>query len=62
MSNKDECPKCKNTDFAEGTDFMPIKPLNSKFSTGSLKIYQFCLKCGEIISVRVENPGKFRGR
>ncbi len=57
-----ECPRCKGTEFTEGTDFMPVKPLNKKLSSGSLKIYYFCLSCGEVVSIRVENPGKFRSR
>jgi hypothetical protein len=55
-----ECPRCKGTEFAEGTDFMAIKPLNKKLSSGSLKIYCFCLNCGEVVSIRVKNPEKFR--
>lgn len=58
LDNK--CPKCKGMEFAEGTDFMPIKPLDKKFTIGSLKIYTFCLNCGEIVSIRIENPSKFR--
>jgi hypothetical protein len=38
-----ECPICNGEEFAEGTDFMPVKPLNKKLSAGSLKIYRFCL-------------------
>lgn len=55
-----KCPKCNGTEFAQGTDFMAIKPLDKKLSTGSNKIYTFCLNCGEIISTRVEQPQKFR--
>jgi predicted nucleic-acid-binding Zn-ribbon protein len=62
MSNEKHYPKCNSTDFAEGTDFMPIKPLDKKLSMGSNKIYTFCLNCGEIVSTRVENPDKFRTR
>jgi hypothetical protein len=39
---------------------MAVKPLDKKFSTGSNKIITFCLNCGEVISIRVENPEKFR--
>lgn len=55
-----KCPKCNGTEFSQGTDFMAIKPLDKKFSTGSNKIYTFCLNCGEIVSTRVEHPQKFR--
>ncbi|RSD28711.1 hypothetical protein [Mesobacillus subterraneus] len=54
------CTKCGGTEFAEGTDYTAIRPLDKKFTTGSIKIYTFCLKCGEVASIRIENPGKFR--
>jgi hypothetical protein len=57
---ENKCPKCNGVEFAEGTDFMPIKSLDKKFSIGSNKIYTFCLNCGEVISTRIENPNKFR--
>ncbi|MEH7237970.1 hypothetical protein [Bacillus sp. JJ1562] len=57
MENK-ECPKCGGTEFAEGTDYIPIRP--SKMSlNGSNKIYTFCLKCGEVNSIRIENTTIF---
>ncbi|WP_243856195.1 MULTISPECIES: hypothetical protein [Cytobacillus] len=62
VNHIEECPRCKSTEFAEGTDFMPVKPLNKKLSAGSLKIYRFCLSCGDVVSIRIENPGKFRSR
>ena len=55
-----ECPKCDSTQFGEGTDFVPVRPLGKKMSMGSEKIYTFCLSCGEVISTRIENPGKFK--
>ncbi|MEW9503116.1 hypothetical protein [Jeotgalibacillus marinus] len=55
-----KCQNCNGLEFAEGTDFMPIKPLDKKFSMGSNKIYTFCLNCGEVISIRIENPSKFK--
>ncbi|MDE3840205.1 hypothetical protein C0966_12695 [Bacillus methanolicus] len=60
LSNDKNCPKCNGNEFTEGSDFMPIKPLDKKLSMGSNKIYTFCLNCGEIISTRIENPEKFR--
>jgi predicted nucleic-acid-binding Zn-ribbon protein len=58
----ENCPKCNGTEFAEGTDFIPIKPLDKKLtiSTYSNKIFTFCLNCGEVVSIRIENPNKFR--
>ncbi|MEH7444539.1 hypothetical protein V7201_19680 [Bacillus sp. JJ1122] len=55
-----KCVKCDGTDFAEGTDYTAIRPLDKKISTGSNKIYTFCLNCGEVSSIRIENPAKFR--
>lgn len=54
-----KCVKCGGTEFAEGTDYMPIKPTKLSMS-GSNKIYTFCLKCGEVHSIRIENPRIFR--
>ncbi|MDQ0162925.1 putative nucleic-acid-binding Zn-ribbon protein [Bacillus alveayuensis] len=58
--NENKCLKCGGVEFAEGTDFMPIKPLDKKFSMGLNKIYTFCLKCGEVVSTRIENPSQFK--
>jgi len=60
MSLEKKYPACGGVEFAEGTDFMPIKPLDKKLAIGFQKIYTFCLQCGEIVSTRVEDPGKFR--
>ncbi len=58
MENK-KCVKCGNTEFAEGTDYVPIKPNNLSWS-GSNKIYTFCLECGEVNSIRIENTAIFK--
>lgn len=55
-----KCPVCSGVEFTEGTDFMSIKPLDKKLAIGVNKIYTFCLNSGEIVSTRVEDPGKFR--
>lgn len=59
LSNEINCPKCNGDKFAEGSDFVNMRPLHKKMSIGSSKIYTFCLDCGEVISIRVENPEKF---
>ena len=59
MSNEKHCPKCNGDKFAEGSDFVNIRLLNKKMAMGSKKIYTFCLDCGEIVSIRVENPKNF---
>jgi len=58
MENK-KCLKCGGTEFAEGTDFVPIRPSKMSMSGGN-KIYTFCLKCGEVDSIRIENTTIFR--
>ncbi|MFY4774944.1 hypothetical protein [Metabacillus sp. RGM 3146] len=58
MENK-KCTKCGSAEFAEATDHMPVKP--SKMSLkGSNKIYTFCLNCGEVDSIRIENVTIFK--
>lgn len=57
--NENKCSTCGGEEFAEGTDFIAIKPLDKKLSTGSNKIYTFCLNCGEVASIRIEHPEKF---
>lgn len=62
MGNK-KCLNCGGTDFAEGTDFLPIKPSKMSMSNKN-KIYIFCLDCGEVDSICIENtiiPRKNRG-
>ncbi|WP_413785553.1 hypothetical protein [Cytobacillus sp. IB215665] len=58
MENK-KCLKCGSTEFVEGTDYMPIKPSKMSLS-GSNKIYTFCLECGEVDSIRIENTTIFK--
>ncbi|MCA1318312.1 type II toxin-antitoxin system MqsA family antitoxin [Bacillus tianshenii] len=55
-----QCPKCSHAEFAEGTDYMRVKPLDKPFGKSSQKIYTFCLGCGEVVSTRIENPAIFR--
>lgn len=58
VENK-KCSKCGGNEFAEGTDFMPIK--SSKMSvTGGNKVYTFCVDCGEVDSIRIENSTLFK--
>jgi ribosomal protein S27AE len=52
------CPECGGTKFAEGSDYVQIRP--TRFSwRGSIKIYEFCLRCGKVYSIRIENPEIF---
>lgn len=45
--------------FTEATDYMPVKLSKSSFK-GSNKIYTFCLNCGEVDSIRIENTTIFK--
>ncbi|KOO47494.1 hypothetical protein [Priestia koreensis] len=54
-----ECLKCKGTEFVEGTDFMPIKTSYMSMK-GANKIFTFCLNCGEVDSIRIENTTLFK--
>jgi predicted nucleic-acid-binding Zn-ribbon protein len=54
-----KCLKCGGTEFAEGTDYMPINP-NLMSMSGANKIYTFCLHCGEVDSIRIENTTIFK--
>lgn len=55
-----KCQECGSTEFREGSDYTHIRPLNKKMSLGSNKIYTFCLNCGRVADIRIENPEKFK--
>ncbi|TQR35904.1 hypothetical protein C7Y47_06340 [Lysinibacillus sphaericus] len=54
-----KCKRCGSTQFTEATDYMPIKPSKGSFR-GANKIYTFCLDCGEVDSIRIENTIIFK--
>ncbi|KGP91211.1 hypothetical protein N780_08290 [Pontibacillus chungwhensis BH030062] len=54
-----KCLKCGGTEFSEGTDYTPIRKSKSSFKSSN-KIYTFCMKCGEVDSIRIENPAIFK--
>nr|WP_147532258.1 hypothetical protein [Bacillus marasmi] len=54
-----KCIKCGSTEFTEATDYMPVK-LSKMSLSGSNKIYTFCLDCGEVDSIRIENTTIFK--
>ncbi|PFY68223.1 hypothetical protein [Bacillus wiedmannii] len=58
MENK-ICEKCGSDKFTEATDYIPVKPSKGS-SKGSNKIYSFCLNCGEVDSIRIENTTIFK--
>ncbi|HFK1785745.1 MULTISPECIES: hypothetical protein [Bacillus] len=58
MENK-ICEKCGSDKFIEATDYIPVKLSKGSFK-GSNKIYSFCLNCGEVDSIRIENTTIFK--
>lgn len=62
MNNKDlVCNSCGGTKFTKGRldGYAKVRPINKAFSLGSGLILTFCKKCGEVSSMKVENPNKF---
>lgn len=57
-----KCAQCEGTSFAQGSDYINIRPLDKKYTIGSEKIYTFCLDCGEVLSIKFSNPSKFKAR
>ncbi|MEW4131786.1 hypothetical protein [Bacillus thuringiensis] len=58
MENK-ICEECGSDKSAEATDYIPVKPSKGSFK-GFNKIYSFCLNCGEVDSIRIENTTIFK--
>lgn len=56
---KKKCQNCGGTEFVEATDYVPVKP-NKMSMKGANKIYTFCLECGEVDSIRIENTTIFK--
>jgi hypothetical protein len=53
----DKCLVCGGTPFAQGSDYINLRPLDKKFSIGS----EFCLSCGEVSSIKNHESKKSRG-
>lgn len=58
MENK-KCANCESVNFTEATDYMPVKPNKMSFQ-GTNRIYTFCLNCGEVHSIRMEDTSIFK--
>jgi hypothetical protein len=55
------CKSCGNDTFTQGklgNGFTSVMPTNKMFGSSPL-IITFCIKCGEVSSIKVENPKKF---
>jgi hypothetical protein len=55
-----KCSVCGGISFAQGSDYINLRPLDKKFAIGSEKIYTFCLSCGEVLSIKIKNPDKIK--
>ena len=58
MENK-ICSSCGSTKFHEATDYIPLKPTKGSFQ-GAHKIFSFCMDCGIVDSIRIENTEIFQ--
>ncbi|WP_226087704.1 hypothetical protein [Mesobacillus sp. S13] len=59
MSNKEmKCQSCGGNSFVQAMDYINLRPVDKKMSIGSERVYTVCLDCGEVVSIKVKNPGK----
>lgn len=57
-----KCKACGNDEFFQGrlgNGFTMVTPLNKLFGSSRM-ILTFCSKCGEVTSIKIENPKKFK--
>lgn len=62
MATTKNCKACGNNTFSEGilgNGFTSITPANKVLGSSRL-ILTICKKCGEVASMKVENPKKFQ--
>ncbi|MEK4701977.1 hypothetical protein MKX47_20990 [Solibacillus sp. FSL R7-0668] len=64
-NNKIVCKACGSNSFTTGevgasTSQGNVRPIGSIFSAGSPLILTFCKSCGEVASIKVEKPQKFK--
>lgn len=60
MKNK-MCASCGSHDFEEATDYAPLKSSKGSF-LGAQKIFSFCVECGIVDSIRIENTEIFKNK
>ena len=58
-----KCTKCGSSEIGQGKldGYATMKPKNALF-LGSNIIANICTECGEILSMRVEEPKKFKNK
>ncbi|WNF24872.1 hypothetical protein [Mesobacillus jeotgali] len=57
-NNEPKCHSCGGNSFVQAMDYINLRPVDKKMSIGSERIYTVCLDCGEVVSIKVKNPGK----
>lgn len=65
MENKQICQACGHDTFTTGqvgsiTSEGNVRPIGSIMASGSPLILTFCKKCGEVASIKVAKPEKFK--
>ncbi|MGV2939263.1 hypothetical protein AB5I83_06705 [Mesobacillus sp. LC4] len=59
MSNKElKCQSCEGNSFVQAMDYINLRPVDKKMAIGSERVYTVCLDCGEVVSIKVKNPGR----
>lgn len=55
------CKSCGSDSFAKGIldNVARLRPIDKSFLAASALIYTFCKDCGEVASIKVDNPHKF---
>lgn len=56
---KKKCLKCGGAEFAEASDFVVVRRTKMSLRGGE-KIFTFCVNCGEVASIRIENAEIFK--
>ena len=60
MENK-ICASCGSTNFQEATDYIPLKPSKGSLQ-GAHKVFSFCMDCGIVDAIRIENTEIFQDK
>ncbi|MCZ0704603.1 hypothetical protein J2T56_003175 [Natronobacillus azotifigens] len=62
MVEEKNCSSCGNHTFVEGKldGYANVRPIDRIFAGGSGMIVRFCNHCGEVDSIKVEKPHKFK--
>jgi len=62
MGNIIKCPICGCENIGQGklSGYTNMNIINNHFSIGSEVVAEICTKCGQILSLRINNPDKFK--